>query len=62
VPRPPSDSVQLAIRIPRAWYARAAEVAKQISQPGFQATPTDAFRAAMARGFDSFEETKRGKR
>jgi hypothetical protein len=52
MPRPPSDSVQIAIRIPKEWTVAADEVAKLISRPGFQASRTDAFRAAIARGFE----------
>ena len=52
MPRPPSDAVQIAIRVPKAWLAQADEVAKLISRPGFEASRTDAFRAAIARGFD----------
>ncbi len=51
MPRPPSDSVQIAIRIPKAWLALADQTAKAISRPGFEASRTDAFRAAIAAGF-----------
>jgi hypothetical protein len=47
--------VQIAIRIPKAWLGRADEIAKLISRPGFEASRTDAFRAAIARGFDALE-------
>ncbi len=52
MPRPPSDSVQIAIRVPADWLKEAEEVAALLSKPGFQASRTDAFRAAMARGFE----------
>ena len=55
MPRPPSDSVQIAIRIPRSWLAEADKVAALIGQPGFQATRTDAFRAALARGLEAIQ-------
>ncbi len=53
MPRPPSDTVQIAIRVPREWLARADEVAKAISRPGVTMSRTDAFRAAIASGFDA---------
>jgi hypothetical protein len=63
MPRPPSDAVQIAIRVPKAWLAQADDVAKLISRPGFEASRTDAFRAAMARGLEAFlAETKKTKR
>lgn len=52
MPRPPSDSVQIAIRVPSSWLPQAEQLAKLISRPGFEASKTDAFRAAMARGFE----------
>lgn len=52
MPRPPSDSTQIAIRIPKDWLAEADEIARAISRPGFEASRTDAFRAAMAKGFE----------
>jgi hypothetical protein len=53
MPRPPSDAVQVAIRIPKDWLAKADEVAALISRPGFEASRTDGLRAAIARGFES---------
>lgn len=52
MPRPPSDSVQIAIRVPKSWLEDADEIAHAISRPGFEASRTDAFRAAIARGFE----------
>ena len=52
VPRPPSDAVQIALRVPKPWLSEADEIAKAISRPGFEASRTDAFRAAIARGFE----------
>jgi len=56
MPRPPSDTVQIAIRVPREWLATADELAKQISRPGVTMSRTDAFRAAIAAGFDVLAE------
>jgi hypothetical protein len=53
MPRPPSDSVQIAIRVPKDWLKDADEIAALISRPGFQASRTDGFRAAIARGFEA---------
>jgi hypothetical protein len=55
VPRPPSDTVQVAIRIPREWLAKADELAKRISRPGVTMSRTDALRAAIAAGFTVLE-------
>jgi hypothetical protein len=61
MPRPPSDAVQIALRVPKAWLDEADELAPLISRPGFQASRTDAFRAAIARGFESlFAELRPG--
>lgn len=56
MPRPPSNAIQIAIRVPQEWIAEADEVAKIISSPGFQASRTDAFRAAIARGFEVIKQ------
>jgi hypothetical protein len=53
MPRPPSDSVQIAIRVPKSWLEDADDIAALISRPGFQASRTDGFRAAIARGFEA---------
>lgn len=53
MPRPPSDAVQIAIRVPKDWLKDADDIAKLISRPGFQASRTDGFRAAIARGFEA---------
>lgn len=52
MPRPPSDTVQIAIRVPRDWLQRADALAGQLSRPGVTMSRTDAFRAAIASGFD----------
>lgn len=52
MPRPPSDSVQVALRVPAKWLEDADAIATLISRPGFEASRTDGFRAAMARGFE----------
>lgn len=56
MPRPPSDSVQIAIRVPKDWLADADEIAALISRPGFTASRTDGFRAAIARGFEALRQ------
>lgn len=50
MPRPPSDAVQIAIRVPKEWIKEADELAQLMSKPGFTATRTDAIRAALAKG------------
>ena len=55
MPRPPTDAVQIAIRVPKAWTERADRLIPTLSKPGVTASRTDVFRAAMARGFEEFE-------
>jgi hypothetical protein len=61
VPRPPSDTVQIAIRVPRDWMARADDLAKRLSRPGVTMSRTDAFRAAIASGFDALADEAKPK-
>jgi hypothetical protein len=56
MPRPKTDTLQLAVRIPRAWLARLDALIPKIAQAGVQTTRTDAIRAALARGLDALEE------
>lgn len=56
VPRPTADTVQVTFRIPSDWIAQADALASTLSVFGVQATRTDAFREAMARGFKALEE------
>lgn len=59
MPRPPSNSVQIALRVPPEWLTEADEIAKIVSRPGLEASRTDAFRAAIARGFQAIREDER---
>jgi hypothetical protein len=52
---PTKDTVQITFRIPTSWLAEADAIAKAISSPGFEATRTDALRAAIARGIEAFK-------
>jgi hypothetical protein len=56
VARPPADTVQVTFRIPSDWLHQADALAATMSLFGTQATRTDAFREAMARGFRALEE------
>lgn len=60
MPRPHTDTVQIALRVPRGWLQVADEIAVTISQPGINASRSDALRACIARGIDVFrgEESK----
>jgi hypothetical protein len=51
--RPPTESTQLAIRVPTSWIVEADELARAMSRPGMDATRSDAFRAAMAKGLEA---------
>lgn len=60
MPRPRTDTVQITMRIPRAWLELAdALAAERLSLPGWQASRTDAFRAAIARGLGALEKEKK---
>jgi hypothetical protein len=61
VPRPPSDTVQIAIRVERGWLAKADELAARISRPGVTMSRTDAFRAAIAAGFEALADEAKTK-
>jgi hypothetical protein len=55
LPRPKTDTLQLAVRIPRAWLERLDALVPKIAQAGVQTTRTDAIRAALAKGLDALE-------
>ncbi len=59
VPRPPSDLVQVAIRVPESWLERADALATKLSRPGIVVSRTEAFRAALAQGLDVMEAEPR---
>lgn len=50
-PRKPADTTQVTLRVPKHLLEEAEMVAKLISTTGFEASASDAMRAAMARGF-----------
>jgi hypothetical protein len=50
--RPTANTVQITFRIPTEWLAEADLAADRLSSPGMRASRTDAFRAAIARGFE----------
>lgn len=52
MPRPPADTVQVTFRVPSGWLLEADTVADLLSRPGMRASRTDAFRAAIAKGFE----------
>lgn len=54
------DIVQIAIRIPREWLDLADEVARSMSRPGWEATRTDAIRAAIIEGLKRLLEGSHG--
>jgi hypothetical protein len=59
VPRPPSESTQIAIRLLDAWLERAEALVPWIARPGVSATKTDVLRAAIAKGLDALEAERR---
>jgi hypothetical protein len=63
MPRPPSDAVQIALRVPGPWLTEADKIAKFLSRPGFEASRSDALRAALAKGLEVLlSEQARAKR
>lgn len=48
-----SNDVQTAIRMPSAWLKEAEDIAKLLSRPGIEVSRSEAFRAAIARGFEA---------
>jgi hypothetical protein len=54
-----SSTVQLSIRVPKNWPARAEEIAKKLSEPGMTWTRMDALRSALEIGFKSLEKKKK---
>lgn len=53
MPRPPKDTTQICIRVPREWLEQADNLARLTSYPGFQLCRTDAFRIAIAKGMEA---------
>ena len=54
--RPTAETVQVTFRIPKGWVEEARVVAEHMSQPGFEASYTDAFRAALAKGLAALRD------
>ena len=52
MPKPPSNNVMLAIRVPSEWLTEADELARQMSVAGLQLTRTDIFRQAFVLGLE----------
>jgi len=55
VPRQRTDTLQLAVRVPRAWLGRLDALISKLAPPGFQPTRTDIIRAALSEGLDVLE-------
>ena len=51
--RPSRDYVSLTLRVPADWREEADRIAKMISPGGVEMSRSDAFRAAIARGFEA---------
>lgn len=50
--RPTADTTQVTFRIPTHWLTQADAVATILSRHGMEATRTDVFREAIARGME----------
>lgn len=55
MPAETSRTIQITIRVPKDWPGRAERLAPLLSRPGMEVRPTDALRAALARGFEILE-------
>jgi hypothetical protein len=53
MPKPPTNNVMLAIRVPAEWLVEADSLASELSTPGLQLTRTDIFRQAIASGLEA---------
>ena len=49
------STIQIALRVPADWIARTDRLTSLLSQPGMEATRTDVFRSAIARGLSDLE-------
>jgi len=56
--RPAKDTEQITLRVPKEWLDKADALAKRM-EPGGAIGRTDAFRAAVAKGFEAFEREDR---
>jgi hypothetical protein len=55
--RPHGTTTQVSFRIPIDWLARADAIARKLSAEGAPpASPTDALRLALSRGFKELEK------
>ena len=50
-------TVQITIRVPKAWLPQADSLVEKLSRPGIPANQMDVFRAAIATGFDVLEKS-----
>jgi hypothetical protein len=51
----PTDTIQVTVRIKPEWIAAADVIAAKLSRPGLEVTRADAYRIAMARGFEELQ-------
>lgn len=54
--RPTAETVQITFRIPKGWVDEAKLISEHMSRPGFEASYTDAFRAAIAKGLEALRD------
>jgi len=53
--RPPSDTVQVSVRVASAWADRAAVLAEKLERDGYKSDKASVYRAALGRGLDALE-------
>jgi hypothetical protein len=52
MPREPADTIQVSVRIEKAWVEQLDELARIMSRPGIELARADVLRAAIARGIE----------
>jgi hypothetical protein len=55
MPRPPTLSTQIVLRIPDDWLKRAESLRPHMADVGIAVTRTDVLRVALARGLEAIE-------
>ena len=50
--REPADTIQVSVRIEKAWVTQLDELATRMSRPGIDLARADVLRAAIARGIE----------
>jgi hypothetical protein len=55
MPREPADTIQVSVRIEKAWVNELDALATAMSRPGIELARADVLRAAIARGIEELK-------